>query len=74
MRRLRPFLGFLYDFVVGDDPLIAVVIVLGLALTAAIAGSGAAVWWVMPAAVLAALTFSVLRASRRGARKSEPDR
>ncbi len=71
MRRLRAFLGFLYDFVVGDDPLIAVVIVLALAVTAVIAGSGAPVWWVMPAAVLAALTFSVLRASSRGASKGE---
>jgi hypothetical protein len=35
------------------------VIVFALALTAAIADSGAPVWWVMPAAVLAALTFSV---------------
>ena len=73
MRRLRAFLGFLYDFVVGDDPLIAVVIVLALAVTAVIAGSGAPVWWVMPAAVLGALTFSVLRASSRGALKSEPN-
>lgn len=64
MRRLRAFLGFLYEFVVGDDPLIAVVIVFALAVTAVIAGSGAAAWWVMPAAVLAVLSFSVLRASR----------
>jgi hypothetical protein len=74
MRRVRAFLGFLYDFVVGDDPLIAVVIVLALGVTAVIAGSGAPAWWVMPAAVLAALTFSVLRASNRGASESEPDR
>ena len=74
MSRVRAFLGFLYDFVVGDDPLIALVIVFALALTAAIADSGGAVWWVMPAAVLAALTFSVLRASLRAASKSEPDR
>jgi hypothetical protein len=74
MRRLRAFLGFLYDLVVGDDPLIALVIVVALALTAAIADSGAPVWWVMPAAVLAALTFSVLRASSRGGSKTEPDR
>jgi hypothetical protein len=74
MSRARAFLRFLYDFVVGDDPLIALVIVFALALTAAIADSGAPVWWVMPAAVLAALTFSVLRASLRAASKSEPDR
>jgi hypothetical protein len=74
MRRMRAFLAFLYEFVVGDDPLIAVVIILALAITAVIAGSGAAVWWVMPAAVVVALSFSVLRASSRGASKSEPDR
>jgi hypothetical protein len=74
MRRLRPFLRFLYDFIVGDDPLIAVVIVLGLAVTAVVAGSGAPVWWVMPAAVLAGLTSSVLRASPGGTSKSEPNR
>ena len=66
MSRLRAFLGFLCDFIVGDDPLVALVIVLSLGITALIAGSGAAAWWVMPAAVVAVLTFSVLRASRRG--------
>jgi hypothetical protein len=65
MRRLRPFGAFLYDFVVGDDPLVALVVVFSLGITALIAGSGAAAWWVMPAAVVAVLTFSVLRASRR---------
>lgn len=74
MRHLRAFLGFLYDFVVGDDPLIALVIALALGITAVIAGSGAAAWWVMPAAVLAVLTFSVLRASPRGPPKNERNR
>jgi hypothetical protein len=74
MSRLRAFLGFLYDFVVGDDPLIALVIALALAITAVVAGSGAAAWWVMPAAVLAVLTFSVLRASPRGLPKGEANR
>jgi hypothetical protein len=64
MRRVRAFLAFLYDFVVGDDPLIAVVVVLALAATAAVAGAGAAAWWVMPVAVVAVLAFSVFRGSR----------
>ena len=64
MRRVRGFFAFLYDFVVGDDPLIAVVVVLALAATAAIAGAGAAAWWVMPAAVVAVLAFSVFLATR----------
>jgi hypothetical protein len=74
MSRLRALLGFLYEFVIGDDPLIAVVIAFALAITAVIAGSGAAAWWVMPAAVLAVLTFSVLRASPRRPPRSEPNR
>ncbi len=57
---------FLYEFIVGDDPLLAGVAVLALGLTAAIAGSGAAAWWITPVAVLAVLAFSVLRAARRG--------
>lgn len=63
MSRLRAFPAFLYDFVVGDDPLVAALIVLALAITAVIAGSGAPAWWVMPTAVPAVLAFSVLRAS-----------
>jgi hypothetical protein len=74
MSRLRALLGFLYEFVIGDDPLIAVVIALALAITAVIADSGAAAWWVMPAAVLAVLTFSVLRASPRRPPQGEPNR
>jgi hypothetical protein len=65
MTRLRATLAFAYDFVVGDDPLIAVVIVLALGLTAAIAGAGQPAWWVMPCAVPAALGMSLLRATRR---------
>lgn len=65
MSLLRGFPRFLYEFVVGDDPLLAAAAVLSLALTAAIAGGGAEAWWVTPAAVLAVLTLSVLRASRR---------
>lgn len=51
MARVRVFLAFLYDFVVGDDPLIAVVVVAALGLTALIAGADVAAWWVLPAAV-----------------------
>jgi hypothetical protein len=63
--RLRALLAFAYDFVVGDDPLIAVVVVLALALTGAIASGGSAAWWIMPCAVVAALAISLERASRR---------
>ena len=64
MRRLRAFGAFLYDFLVGDDPVIALVVVLALGVTAIVASSGAAAWWVLPAAVVAVLTVSLLRATR----------
>lgn len=65
MTRIRGFFAFLYDFVVGDDPLVAVVVVLGLGATAAIAGADAASWWVLPCVVVAVLAVSVQRATRR---------
>lgn len=64
MSRLRSFAVFLYEFVVGDDPWIAVAIVAGLAVTAAIASGSVATWWVMPVVVVTALTASLLRAAR----------
>jgi hypothetical protein len=64
MRRVRAFLAFLYDFVVGDDPLIAIVVVLALAATAVIAHAGMAAWWLLPCAIVAALGVSLLRATR----------
>jgi hypothetical protein len=64
MNRLRGFLRFLRDFVVGDDWRIAVGVALALALTALIAGAGISAWWVMPAAVATLLTVSVRRVVR----------
>jgi hypothetical protein len=53
---VRAFAGFLYDFVIGDDPAIAIVVVLALALTALLAA-----WWVLPPAVMGALCWSLIR-------------
>jgi hypothetical protein len=64
MRRVRALLAFLYDFVIGDDPLIAVVVVVALAATALIAHAGMAAWWLLPCAIVAALGVSLLRATR----------
>jgi hypothetical protein len=63
MTRLRAALAFAYDFVVGDDPLIAVIVVAALGLTAAIASGGTDAWWVMPCAVVVALGTSLWRAT-----------
>ena len=64
MRRLRALAVFLYDFVIGDDPLIAVVVAIGLGLTAVLAGTGAAAWWPLPVMVVGALSVSLHRATR----------
>ena len=65
MSRVRAFAAFLYDFVVGDDPWVAVLVVVGLGATAALAGLGWAAWWLLPIVVLSALTWSLLRAAGR---------
>ena len=53
-----------WEFVVGDDPLTALGVVVALGATAVIAGAGAAAWWVMPPAVLTLLAVSLRRAAR----------
>ena len=53
-----------WEFVVGDDPLTALGVVVALGATALIAGAGAPAWWVMPLAALALLALSVRRAAR----------
>jgi hypothetical protein len=62
MKRLRGALLAVWDFIVGDDWLTAIGVVVALGVTALIAGAGASAWWVMPIAVLVLLTQSVLRA------------
>ena len=55
-----------WDFVVGDDWITAAGVAVAIAVTAVIASSGAAAWWVMPVAVLLLLAQSVGRALRGG--------
>jgi hypothetical protein len=55
-----------WDFVVGDDWITAVGVAVAIGITAVIAASGAAAWWVMPVAVLLLLAQSLGRALRGG--------
>ena len=64
MRIVRSALAFAADFVLGEDPRIAVVVVVGLGATALLAWGGAAAWWVLPVAVAGALAHSVRRQAR----------
>ena len=64
-RRVRAFLAFLYDFVIGDDWRIAVAVVAGLAVTYAVSQTSVPSWWVMPALLVIVLPASLWRATRR---------
>ena len=67
MRRwLRSFGAFWYDFVIGDDWRGAAVVAAALAATALLVlAAGVNAWWLLPAAVIAALGWSLRRATAR---------
>ncbi|HEX3753405.1 MAG TPA: hypothetical protein VHW06_22765 [Streptosporangiaceae bacterium] len=63
--RLKAFAAFWYDFVVGDDWLLALAVIVGLAITYALAHAGPAAWWLLPLVVALALPVSLWRATRK---------
>ena len=67
MTFVKRFLRFWYDFVVGDDWVVAVGIVAALALTAVLAAHDVPAWWLVPLAVLGLLALSLWRAVRDAA-------
>ena len=57
--------GFIWEFVVGDDWRVAVIVVAALALTALLVhAAGVNAWWLLPLCVFAALGWSLRRATR----------
>jgi hypothetical protein len=65
MTHLTNFFLFWYDFIVGDDWVIAVGVVIALIVTGLLVQLGLNAWWVMPAAVAALLAASIRRETRR---------
>jgi hypothetical protein len=64
--RLRAFGAFWYDFVVGDDWVVAAGVVVGLAATYLLSHqAGVPAWWVLPALIVILLPASLWRAARR---------
>jgi hypothetical protein len=61
--RVEAFLRFLCDFVVGEDWRIAVGVVVAIGVTALVAGTSVAAWWILPVAVAGLLAVSVWRAA-----------
>jgi hypothetical protein len=66
IRRIRAFGAFWYDFIIGDDWLVALGVTLALAITYAASHiTDAPVWWIVVVAVAILLPLSVFRATRR---------
>ncbi|MBS2964721.1 hypothetical protein KGA66_16810 [Actinocrinis puniceicyclus] len=63
--RLRAFGAFWYDFIVGDDWRVAVCVIAALAITFGVSRSQVPAWWVLPAAVVLVLPWSLWRARRK---------
>jgi hypothetical protein len=64
MSRLAGFGRFWWNFVIGDDWLVAVLVAVGIGATAALAAANVAAWWLLPLAVLLVLWLSLRRAIR----------
>ncbi len=63
--RIRAFGAFWYDFVVGDDWRVAVGVVIALAATYGVSKSSVPAWWLVPAAVVILLPYSLWRATAK---------
>ena len=63
--RLRAFGAFWYDFIVGDDWRIALVVAASLAVTFGVSKTSIPAWWVLPVAVAVVLPWSLWRARKR---------
>ena len=64
MRYVRAFGRFWWDFIVGDDWVVAAAVGLGLVLTGVLTGLGIDAWWLLPVVVALALAGSLRRATR----------
>jgi hypothetical protein len=66
MKQIKAFGAFWYDFIIGDDWHVAALVAAGLALTAILVHAAKVnAWYVLPVMVLAALAWSLHRATAR---------
>jgi hypothetical protein len=63
--RIRAFAAFWYDFVIGDDWLVAAGVVVALALTYGLSQAAVPAWWLLPGSLALLLPLSLWRATRR---------
>ena len=66
---IRRILTAIWDFLVGDDPRLALASLFAIGLTAVVCALGLAGWWLAPAVALVALRWT-LRGARPSATKA----
>jgi hypothetical protein len=64
MKWLGRFGRFWWEFVIGDDWLVAALVAVAIGAAAALAAAGVAAWWLLPLAVPLVLWLSLRRAIR----------
>jgi hypothetical protein len=64
MKQLAAFGRFWWDFVIGDDWLVAVLVAAAIGATAVLDAADVAAWWLLPLAVPLILWLSLRRAIR----------
>jgi hypothetical protein len=71
MNRVKQFLTFLWEFVIGDDWRIAFGVALALVGTLVLSNNGVTAWWLLPIVVAVMLSLSVWGVARtaRGGRR-----
>ena len=62
MKQLAAFGRFWWNFVIGDDWLVAVLVAAAIGATAVLAAASIAAWWLLPLAVPVVLWLSLRRA------------
>jgi len=65
MKRFKDFGLFWYDFIVGDDWIMAVGVIFALGITALLAHNKIVAWWIMPLAAGSVLVISLWRAGKK---------
>jgi hypothetical protein len=63
--RIKAFAAFWYDFIIGDDWLVAAGVVIALALTYAVSRTSVPAWWLLPLALALLLPVSLWRGARK---------
>ena len=63
--RIKAFAAFWYDFIIGDDWLVAAGVVIALAITYAVSRTSVPAWWLLPLALALLLPVSLWRGARR---------